>query len=129
MLVGCQGVIASRLAPTGLVVFADFFDDRNYGGSQPAGDEGAPFNIDVGCQALSSADLGEIPRLQAMQGNFLLGIGTHFCSNCRAKRGCELLIGVAYAKCWSAVRAPSLAGQLPQKSKAAYTEALHHSTG
>ncbi|WP_224792420.1 hypothetical protein, partial [Pseudomonas fluorescens] len=37
-------------APTGLVVFADFFDDRNYGGSQPAGDEGAPFNIDVGCQ-------------------------------------------------------------------------------
>jgi flagellar basal body P-ring protein FlgI len=27
-------------------------------------------------RALSSADLGEIARLQAMQGNFLLGIGT-----------------------------------------------------
>ena len=129
MLVGCQGVIASRLAPTGLVVFADFFDDRNYGGSQPAGDEGAPFNIDVGCQALSSADLGEIARLQAMQGNFLLGIGTQPLQQLSSEARLRAFDGEASAKCWSAVRAPSLAGQLPQKSKAAYTEALHHSTG
>jgi hypothetical protein len=90
-------------------------------------------------------------KAKAKRGGLPAGLAREACAflcrSCRVQRGCDLLIlfftseikrsqpsaaptlGVIQHKIRSTGRPPSPAGWLPQKSKAAYTQALHHSTG